>query len=148
MTQRFKLTIDGVDYDVEIGETSTSPVDVTVDGTTYSVDLPADLGRPSSAATTPSRPSPERPSAPSPTAPAPSAPTSGGPGSINAPIPGRIIRLLVNVGDKVTAGQGVVIMESMKMEQTIESAIDGIVKNILVSPGDAVAHGQAMVELG
>ena len=143
MMQRFKLTIDGVDYDVEVGETSTSPVDVTVDGTTYFVDLPADLGRTSLAATTPSRPSPEWPSTPSPT-----APTSGGPGSINAPIPGRIIRLLVNVGDKVTAGQGVVIMESMKMEQTIESAIDGIVKNILVSPGDAVAHGQAMVELG
>ena len=143
MIQRFKLTIDGVDYDVEIGETSTSPVDVTVDGTTYSVDLPADLGRTSLAATTPSRPSPEWPSAPSPT-----APTSGGPDSINAPIPGRIIRLLVNVGDKVTAGQGVVMMESMKMEQTIESAIDGIVKNILVSPGDAVAHGQAMVKLG
>jgi biotin carboxyl carrier protein len=143
MTQRFKLTIDGVDYDVEVGETSTSPVDVTVDGTIYSVDLLADLGRPSSAATTTSRPSPERP-----TAPAPSAPTSGGSGSINAPIPGRIIRLLVNVDDKVTAGQGIVIMESMKMEQTIESAIDGIVKNILVSSGDAVAHGQAMVELG
>ena len=145
MTQRFKLTIDGVEYDVEVGESATSPVDVTVDGTTYSVDLPADSARPSA---TPSRPTPARPSSPSPTAPTPSGPSTGGPGAINAPIPGRIIRLLVNVGDTVTAEQDVVIMESMKMEQKIKSAIDGTVKNILVSPGDAVGFGQLMVELG
>ena len=148
MTQRFKLTIDGVEYDVEVGETATSPVDVTVDGTTYSVALPAGGSRPSAMPTPLSRPAPARPDAPSPAAPAPAATSSGGPGVINAPIPGRIISVLVNVGDTVTAGHGVVLMESMKMEQTIESAIDGTVKNILVSSGDAVAYGQAMVELG
>jgi biotin carboxyl carrier protein len=148
MTPRFKLTIDGVGYDVEVGDTATFPVDVTVDGATYSVDLPAGAGSSSTAPTTPSRPAPARPSAPSPAAPAPSASPSGASGAINAPIPGRIIKVLVNVGDAVTSGQGVIIMESMKMEQTIAAATDGTVTNILVSPGDAMAHGQAMVELG
>ena len=147
MTQRFKLTIDGVEYDVEVGDTATSPVDVTVEGTTYSVGIPASAGSTSVSPAATSRPAPARPSAPSPATPAP-ATASGSPGAINAPIPGRIISVLVSVGDAVTSGQGVIIMESMKMEQTIAAATDGTVSAILVSPGDAVAHGQAMVELG
>jgi biotin carboxyl carrier protein len=56
--------------------------------------------------------------------------------------------VLVAVGDTVTSGQGIIVMESMKMEQTIAAATDGTVAKILVAPGDAVAHGQSMVELG
>ncbi len=154
LTPIYKVTINGKEYEVNVGGLDTSPVEVTVDGVAYQVDLPDDGAAPnispsvpgsSSASGRPAQP-PARSAPPPPSAPTAPAPTGSG-NAITAPIPGRIINVLVGVGDAVTAGQGVVLMESMKMEQTIASTRDGVVSNILVAAGDTVAFGQAMVEL-
>lgn len=70
-----------------------------------------------------------------------------GPAPIVAPMPGLIVRVNVNVGDEVQAGQGVVVMEAMKMENELRSASGGRVKAILAQPGTAVEKGARLVEL-
>lgn len=59
---------------------------------------------------------------------------------MTAPLPGKIIALKVKVGDKVKAGQEVVILEAMKMENSITSDVAGTIKQILVQEGDNVAN--------
>ncbi|MBQ5913687.1 MAG: carboxylase [Alistipes sp.] len=66
---------------------------------------------------------------------------------IEAPLPGRVIEILVKVGDEVKVGQAVVVLEAMKMENSITSNYHGTVKQILVSSGDAVAANAALVEI-
>ena len=68
--------------------------------------------------------------------------------SIKAPMPGRVVRVLVAVGDHVTARQAVVVIEAMKMENELRSPRDGIVKEIAVAPGAAVESGAVLVVIG
>ena len=67
--------------------------------------------------------------------------------SIVAPMPGFIVNILVKVGDKVSAGQKVLLMEAMKMENAISAARDGVVKEILVKKAEEVKGGQVLVTL-
>jgi biotin carboxyl carrier protein len=62
-------------------------------------------------------------------------------------MPGRIISVSVAPGDVITAGQPVLVMESMKMENTITAVKDGTVRAVLVGEGDSVQHGQTLVEV-
>lgn len=71
---------------------------------------------------------------------------SGGPRPLVAPMPGLIVRVNVAVGDVVEAGQGVVVMEAMKMENELRAASDGAVKAIHILPGVAVEKGALLVE--
>lgn len=74
------------------------------------------------------------------------AATAGGPRPLVAPMPGLIVRVQVAVGDQVEAGQGIVVMEAMKMENELRAATGGVVKAILVHPGVAVEKGAVLVE--
>ena len=60
-------------------------------------------------------------------------------------MPGRVMRVLVAVGDRVTARQGVVVVEAMKMENELRAPKDGVVKEVLVAPGAAVETGAVLV---
>ena len=71
-----------------------------------------------------------------------------GASSIKAPMPGRVVRVLVAVGDDVRARQAVVVVEAMKMENELRSPRDGVVKEITVSPGAAVESGAVLVVVG
>jgi len=142
----YKITIAGQTYDVQVGDISSSPVEITVDGTTYQVEFPepgptgATPGQP--VATAPiTLPKVSRPPA------RPSVPTTADDGVIRAPMPGRIISVSVSVDDAVTKGQPVVVLESMKMENTITSPVDGTVSAVHVAAGDSVQHGQTLVEI-
>ena len=64
---------------------------------------------------------------------------------VKAPMPGRVVRVLVGVGDRVTAKQGVVVVEAMKMENELRSPRDGVVKEIFAAPGAAVDAGAVLV---
>jgi len=64
-----------------------------------------------------------------------------GPVRILAPMPGKVVRLLLTADQKVRAGQGVVVVEAMKMENELRAPRDGIVKAVLVREGDAVEAG-------
>lgn len=70
-----------------------------------------------------------------------------GPAPVNAPMPGLVVRINVKVGDTVQAGQGVVVMEAMKMENELRASSAGIVKAIHAEVGKAVEKGTTLVEL-
>jgi biotin carboxyl carrier protein len=78
-----------------------------------------------------------------------SAATAGptGPAPIIAPMPGLIVRVNVSVGDRVEAGQGLVVMEAMKMENELRAIAPGTVRSVEVSPGTAVEKGALLVAL-
>jgi acetyl/propionyl-CoA carboxylase alpha subunit len=73
--------------------------------------------------------------------------TLSGPAPIKAPMPGLIVRVNVKPGDTVTAGQGVVVMEAMKMENELRATAAGTVKSVEVIPGAAVEKGALLVAL-
>ena len=78
-----------------------------------------------------------------------SAATAGpsGPAPILAPMPGMIVRVSVKPGDRVEAGQGLVVMEAMKMENELRATAPGTVRSVEVSPGTAVEKGALLVAL-
>jgi propionyl-CoA carboxylase alpha chain len=65
----------------------------------------------------------------------------------NSPMPGQVLRILVEVGSHVKPGDPLVVLEAMKMEQTIKTTIRGVVGAVLVKSGDVVAPGQMLVEI-
>ena len=67
--------------------------------------------------------------------------------SAYAPMPGLVLKVLVEVGQQVSAGDALVILEAMKMEQTLRAATDGVVEAVLVKQGDVVAPGDRLVEI-
>jgi biotin carboxyl carrier protein len=68
--------------------------------------------------------------------------------AIKAPMPGRVVRVLVAAGDRVKARQGVVVVEAMKMENELRAPRDGTVKDIAVAPGAAVESGAVLLVIG
>ena len=69
-----------------------------------------------------------------------------GPASLSAPMPGLIVRVNVAPGDSVQAGQGLVVMEAMKMENELRAHAAGVVKVVHVEAGKAVEKGAVLVE--
>ena len=70
-----------------------------------------------------------------------------GPAPLMAPMPGLIVRVSVKEGEQVRAGQGLVVMEAMKMENELRASSDGLVKRIVAQPGTAVEKGALLLEL-
>jgi biotin carboxyl carrier protein len=73
---------------------------------------------------------------------------SSGSGMISTSMPGRIVRLMGAVGDRVTMGQPVIVVEASKMENELKSPVDGIIEEILVAPGQAVEAGAKLLRVG
>ena len=67
-------------------------------------------------------------------------------GKLVAPLPGTVIEVFIKPGDEVEAGQVILIIEAMKMKNSIRSTKDGIVAKVMVSAGETVAHKQTLVE--
>ena len=91
-------------------------------------------------------PAPKAAPAPAP-APAPAAAPSAGGQTVEAPMPGKILDIKVKVGDAVSYGQCVIVMEAMKMETEIVAPAAGTVAAINVSTGDSVETGAVLVTL-
>ena len=72
---------------------------------------------------------------------------AGGPARVQAPMPGKLVRILVRAGEDVGAGQGLVVMEAMKMENEIRAPRAGRVKEAPVQEGQAVETGALLVLL-
>jgi glutaconyl-CoA/methylmalonyl-CoA decarboxylase subunit gamma len=167
MTMIYKIAIKDEQFEVEIGEIADGCAMVNVNGDDYEVTIenyeevaagtapmqplriqPAPQFAPGVTPAAPPRPS--RPQAPTPAAPAPvqKPSASQNPGSIVAPIPGRIMSIKVQVGDSVKTGQTLATMEAMKMENNIVSTADGTVKEILVQQGAELATGDVIMVIG
>lgn len=70
-----------------------------------------------------------------------------GPKPIRAPMPGLVVKVEVSEGESVAAGQGVVIVEAMKMENELKAEAPGVVAKIHVTPGQAVEKDQILIDL-
>ena len=68
-----------------------------------------------------------------------------GPRPVKAPMPGRVVRLLVKVADEVTEGQGVVVIEAMKMQNELKASKAGRVAKVGVAVGDTVGSGDVLL---
>ena len=67
-------------------------------------------------------------------------------GVLKAPMPGLVVRVQVQPGEKVIAGAPLVVLEAMKMENELKAGAPGVVKSVRVAPGEAVEKGQVLVE--
>ena len=65
---------------------------------------------------------------------------------LKAPMPGMVLRVLVEPGDAVSAGMGLVVLEALKMENELTASASAVVKAVRVAPGEAVEKGQALLE--
>ena len=158
---KYEYKVKGVDYVVEIQDIEGNIANVTVNGIPFEVEMkqPVKAGKQkvklseerrvkseefnsSSSATNASSATNES-SAPI-TKPAAAA-ASGKP--VVAPLPGTINEIKVKVGDKVSAGDTVVVLEAMKMQNNIDAETSGTIASINVNKGDAVMEGDTLVTI-
>ncbi len=114
---------------------------VTVNGKAYDVDV-EEMGAGAPAAAPAPAPAPAAAPAATP------APVAGGAGSIEAPMPGKVLKILVSQGAPVTAGQLVLILEAMKMENEIYAPTAGTVTQVGCKEGDSVNTGDTLLVIG
>ena len=74
-----------------------------------------------------------------------SAASGDAPERVVAPMPGKVVKLLVKPGDQVTSRQGVIVVEAMKMENELRAGRDGVVREVLVTEGTSVDAGTPLV---
>jgi biotin carboxyl carrier protein len=134
---KYSVRIEDKSYEVEIEDLHARPVIARVDGERFEV-------HPENG-TKPEVREENRPVTPI-QAPQPSTSQSAGPGELTAPLPGTVVDVFVKAGDEVEVGKVVLIIEAMKMKNSIRSTRAGKVTEILVSAGQTVAHKQALVK--
>ena len=139
--KEYKYKINGNLYNVVIGDIEDNIAHVEVNGTHYTVEME----KKPKAATAPkpvARPAARPVAAPAAAAPAkPAAAKSG----VKSPLPGVILDIKVKEGDEVKKGQTIIILEAMKMENSINADKDGKVTAINVSKGESVLEGTDLV---
>ena len=143
---KYVATLNGKKYEVEIERVDEyRPLDR---GAQVSAPAPilAAAPAPKAAPAPAAAPAPKAAPAPAP-APAPAAAPSAGGQTVEAPMPGKILDIKVKVGDAVSYGQCVIVMEAMKMETEIVAPAAGTVAAINVSTGDSVETGAVLVTL-
>lgn len=126
--KNYTITVNGTPYNVTVEDATGSAAPVV------SAPAPAPVAAPASAP------------APAPAA-APAAPAAAGSVSVDAPMPGNILDIKVSNGASVKAGDVLVILEAMKMENDIVAPQDGTVASVNVNKGDTVEAGQTLVSL-
>lgn len=117
--KRFNVTVNGKAYDVAVEEIT--------DGIAPAVAAPV-----------------AAPAAPAPTPAPAAAPAAGAGESVTAPMPGTILDVKANVGDTVTRGQVIMILEAMKMENDIVAPCDGKITSIIAKKNDTVNSGDVL----
>ena len=162
---KYQYTVKGVDYEVEIQDIEGNIANVTVNGIPFEVEMKqpvkaskqkVKLSGSANEGASSSSPAPQSAKA---SADLQSAASSGQTGNaedagkaatgkpVVAPLPGTINEIKVKVGDKVNAGDTVVILEAMKMQNNIEAETSGTITGINVNKGDAVMEGDTLVTI-
>jgi biotin carboxyl carrier protein len=142
--KKFKLTIRGNKYDVDLLSIEDDIAKIEVNGTTYEVEVHSEK-KVSKTPTLVRKPvvhssdSDARTSKPN---------EKKGAGIVKAPLPGTILEIKVKVGDVVKIGDKLIVMEAMKMENNINADKEGTISEIKVNTGDSVLEGEALVEIG
>ena len=142
--KEYKYKINGNLYNVVIGDIEDNIAHVEVNGTHYTVEMekkPKAAPAPKPVA----RPVAKPAAAPAPAASAPASKPAAGKSGVKSPLPGVILDIKVKEGDEVKKGQTVLILEAMKMENSINADKDGKVTAINVSKGESVLEGTDLV---
>lgn len=132
--RKFIINVNGKSYDVDVEEVKDGVVSTP---TTHNVQA----ATPAPKAFTPA-------AAPAPKAAAASVSVPAGATTIPAPMPGTILSVKVQAGDKVKKGQVLCILEAMKMENEIMTGADGVISSVAVNAGDSVNTGQVLFIIG
>ena len=139
--KKYKFNINGADYVVEIQNVEDRSMEVEVNGKSYIVHLEKEVKQTKT-------PTLLRSVAIPTTDHGASVKVAAKTGTIKSPLPGTILDIYVKLGDKVSIGQRILMLEAMKMENNIESDKAGTVTEIKISKGDAVMEGDVLIVIG
>ena len=139
---KYKLNVNNQTYEVEIENINARPVIVNVDGQRFEVmpenghqaEVKQEVG--TQVESKPLSQSPVRAATPS----------ANGSHTLTAPLPGTVIEVFVKPGEKVEVGQVVLVIEAMKMKNSIRSILSGTVEKVMINQGQSVSHKQALIE--
>ncbi|MFR8192885.1 MAG: biotin/lipoyl-containing protein [Lachnospirales bacterium] len=133
--KNYRITVNGNTYDVQVEELNGA---VATKAPTVTQATPVAAPTPAAAPTATPAPAPTATPAPAPTG-------SEGSAKVTSPMPGNILDIKVNVGDRVEANQCVVVLEAMKMENEIVTPSAGTVASVNVTKGQTVASGDVLI---
>ena len=145
---KYTVKIAEKTYDVEIDDIHARPVIARVDGESFEVMPESGIKPEAGEEAGGTSPITEKASSslkPYPAA-SPASSSALGGKTLTSPLPGTVTEVFIKKGDKVEIGKVILIIEAMKMKNSIRSVRTGIVAEVLVSAGQTVAHKQALVE--
>ncbi len=137
--KKFDFTIKGNKYSTWIKEMDGNIAKIEVNGTKYKVEIHQEVKK-TKTPTLVRKPVVRKPGEGA----VPAGPSVG---AVKAPLPGNIFKVLVKEGDEVNAGDNLLIMEAMKMENEIKAEKKATVASIKVKEGDAVLQGAVLIEM-
>jgi len=138
--KQFKFVINGNIYEVELDSFEGNIATIEVNGTSYQVEVLKELSKTKT-------PTLVRQKIKGPDIQSIEKAEAGSNTPVKAPLPGNILKVLVKNGDIVKKGDSLLIMESMKMENTVLAEKDGVVEKVLVETDQAVLQGDVLIEL-
>ena len=141
--KNYKFKINGTSYTVDINNVEGQTIELELNGTSYKVEVDKEikqtktpkLVRPVAVPSTDSTPQTAKT-------------TSSGSQTVKSPLPGTVLDIYVNVGDVVTVGQKLIMLEAMKMENIIDSDLAGTITEIKARKGDSIMEGDVLITIG
>lgn len=137
--KKYNLKINGNPYQVEIKETVNNIIHLEVNGTAYQVEMEKEVVTTKTPTLVRGGTKPVHTVEP--------LATKASTKKIISPLPGTVIKLLVKEGDQVKTGDALLLLEAMKMENTILAESAGTIKNINAKAGAAVLQGDVLLEI-
>lgn len=142
--KKYKFTIRGTQYNVEINNVEDRIIQLELNGTPYEVEVDKEVKQVKTPKLVSKAAIPSTESTPQVAKTNPAAAAA----AIKSPLPGTVMELAVKVGDTVKEGQKILVLEAMKMENNIDSDKAGVVTEIKVSKGDSVMEGDVLMIIG
>ena len=146
--KEYKIKINGNEYNVVVNDVEETTAKVEVNGTSYDVEFEQPVAKPKAAVSKPVAKAAVPAAAAAAPAAAPKAAAPAGGTTVNSPLPGVVLSVNCKEGQAVKKGDCLIVLEAMKMENSIEATCDGTVKSIMVQKGDSVLEGAALVTIG
>ena len=153
--KKYQYKVKGVDYEVEIAQVEGKIAKVNVNGIPFEIEMQKPINaakhpalassKPQAQVAAPAAPA-KAPAAPAAPVAAPAAPGAAG-NAVKAPLPGTVTEIKVQVGQTVSVGDVVLVLEAMKMQNNIESDYAGQVTSIVVKQGDTVMEGAVLLTI-
>lgn len=137
--KKFDFKIKGNKYSTVVKEVEDNIAIIEVNGTTYEVEIEQEIKK-TKTPTLVRKPMVRKPGEGA-------VPSGPGVGAVKAPLPGNIFKVLVKEGDVVKAGDNLLVMEAMKMENDIKAEKAGTVGSVKVVEGDTVLQGAVLIEM-